>query len=66
MITGFTALFRASPRRRQPGHTWLAFGALAALALWTLFTLALALYTEHNGTFGDNSPRSSKRAGPDS
>ncbi|SEH00413.1 YihY family inner membrane protein [Nonomuraea solani] len=45
-------LFRASPRRRQPGHTWLAVGALAALALWILFTLGLALYTEYNGTFG--------------
>ncbi|MGW0807606.1 YihY/virulence factor BrkB family protein [Nonomuraea sp. NPDC002799] len=47
------ALFRASPRRRQPGHTWMAVGALVALGLWTLFTLALALYTELNGTFGD-------------
>jgi YihY family inner membrane protein len=46
-------LFRASPRRRQPGHTWLAFGALVALALWTVFTLGLALYTERNSTFGD-------------
>ncbi|MFB4278299.1 YihY/virulence factor BrkB family protein [Nonomuraea sp. MTCD27] len=46
-------LFRASPRRRQPGHTWLAAGALVALGLWTLFTLALALYTEYNSTFGD-------------
>ena len=46
------ALFRASPRRRQPGHTWLAFGALVALALWTLFTLALAFYTANNSTFG--------------
>ncbi|SDM63511.1 YihY/virulence factor BrkB family protein [Nonomuraea jiangxiensis] len=51
-LTSTVTLFRASPRRRQPGHTWLAVGALAALALWTFFTLALALYTEYNGTFG--------------
>ncbi|MBG0816718.1 YihY/virulence factor BrkB family protein [Planomonospora sp. ID82291] len=47
-----SVLFRASPRRRQPGHTWLAFGALVALVLWTAFTLLLALYTESSGTFG--------------
>ncbi|GLW07218.1 hypothetical protein Misp01_23480 [Microtetraspora sp. NBRC 13810] len=52
-LMSIIVLFRVSPRRRQPGHTWLAFGALAALALWTLFTLALALYTEQNSTFGD-------------
>ncbi|MFG1619374.1 YihY/virulence factor BrkB family protein [Nonomuraea wenchangensis] len=46
-------LFRASPRRRQPGHTWLAVGALVALALWTAFTLALALYTDNNSSFGE-------------
>ncbi|MGA5763112.1 YihY/virulence factor BrkB family protein [Nonomuraea bangladeshensis] len=46
-------LFRASPRRRQPGHTWLAVGALVALALWTVFTLALALYTDNNSSFGE-------------
>ncbi|GAA2874532.1 hypothetical protein GCM10010517_35230 [Streptosporangium fragile] len=47
-----SVLFRAAPRRRQPGHSWLAFGALAALCLWTFFTLLLALYTESSGTFG--------------
>jgi YihY family inner membrane protein len=52
-LTSTVTMFRASPRRRQPGHTWLASGALVSLGLWTLFTLALALYTELNGTFGD-------------
>ncbi|GAA3106575.1 hypothetical protein GCM10017600_81520 [Streptosporangium carneum] len=47
-----SVLFRAAPRRRQPGHTWLAFGALVSLVLWTLLTLSLALYTERSGTFG--------------
>ncbi|MBB2914623.1 YihY family inner membrane protein [Streptosporangium becharense] len=47
-----SVLFRAAPRRRQPGHTWLAFGALVSLGLWTFFTLLLALYTESSGTFG--------------
>lgn len=52
-LVSIVMLFRVSPRRRQPGHTWLALGALVALALWTLFTLALAVYTEYNGTFGE-------------
>ncbi|MEO3873497.1 YihY/virulence factor BrkB family protein [Nonomuraea sp. B12E4] len=51
-LASTVTMFRAAPRRRQPGHTWLAAGALVALGLWTLFTLALALYTEYNGTFG--------------
>ncbi|AQZ71049.1 hypothetical protein BKM31_41395 [[Actinomadura] parvosata subsp. kistnae] len=52
-LASMVTLFRAAPRRRQPGHTWLAVGALVALGLWTLFTLGLAAYTEYNSTFGD-------------
>jgi uncharacterized BrkB/YihY/UPF0761 family membrane protein len=52
-LASTVTLFRASPRRRQPGHTWLAVGALVALGSWTLFTLALAAYTEYNSSFGD-------------
>ncbi|MFE0153121.1 YihY/virulence factor BrkB family protein [Nonomuraea sp. NPDC059007] len=51
-LVSTSVLFRAAPRRRQPGHTWLAFGALVTLVLWTSFTLALALYTDRSGTFG--------------
>ncbi|WP_214408452.1 YihY/virulence factor BrkB family protein [Sphaerisporangium fuscum] len=52
-VLSASVLFRASPRRRQPGHTWLAAGAIVALALWTLFTWALAFYIDHNGSFGE-------------
>ncbi len=51
-LASTSVLFRAAPRRRQPGHTWLAFGAFVTLALWMLFTLGLALYTGRSGTFG--------------
>ncbi|WP_246267355.1 YihY/virulence factor BrkB family protein [Nonomuraea typhae] len=51
-LVSTSVLFRAAPRRRQPGHTWLAFGALVTLVLWTAFTLALALYTDRSSTFG--------------
>lgn len=50
-LASTSVLFRAAPRRRQPGHTWLAFGALVTLGLWTLFTMGLALYTDTSGTF---------------
>lgn len=51
-VLSASVLFRAAPRRKQPGHTWLAVGALVSLALWTLFTWALSFYIENNGSFG--------------
>ncbi len=36
-----SAIFRRSPRRRQPGYTWLAFGAAVYLVLWTALTWLL-------------------------
>ncbi|MYR94471.1 MULTISPECIES: YihY/virulence factor BrkB family protein [unclassified Streptomyces] len=46
-----SAIFRRSPRRRQPGYTWLAFGAAVHLVLWTLLTWLLGLYLELSGSF---------------
>jgi YihY family inner membrane protein len=51
-VLSASVLFRAAPRRRQPGHTWLAAGAIVALALWTLFSWGLTFYVEHSGSFG--------------
>jgi YihY family inner membrane protein len=48
-----SVLFRWSPRRRQPGYSWLAVGAGLALVLWSLFTGLLALYAVHSATFGN-------------
>ncbi|GGL04984.1 hypothetical protein Sme01_64240 [Sphaerisporangium melleum] len=47
-----SVLFRAAPRRRQPGHTWLAAGGVVALALWLLLTWGLAFYIDNNDSFG--------------
>lgn len=44
-------IFRSSPRRRQPGYTWLAFGAAVYLVLWTLLTWLLSLYVEFSSSF---------------
>lgn len=46
-----SAIFRRSPRRRQPGYTWLAFGAAVYLVLWTALTWLLSLYLGVSGSF---------------
>ncbi|MFF4649283.1 YihY/virulence factor BrkB family protein [Streptomyces sp. NPDC001380] len=50
LIAG-SVVFRRSPRRVQPGYTWLAFGAAVHLLLWTLATWGLALYVGAEGSF---------------
>jgi YihY family inner membrane protein len=45
-------LFKYSPRRHQPGLSWLLFGAGVATALWWLASLALAGYVRFGGGFG--------------
>ncbi|MET7745676.1 YihY/virulence factor BrkB family protein [Streptomyces sp. NPDC005385] len=46
-----SAIFRRSPRRKQPGYTWLAFGAAVYLVLWTALTWVLSLYLDISGSF---------------
>ncbi|MFH9864445.1 YihY/virulence factor BrkB family protein [Streptomyces sp. NPDC017202] len=46
-----SVIFRRSPRRRQPGYTWLAFGAAVYLVLWTALTWLLSLYLRLSGSF---------------
>lgn len=48
----FVVLYERSPRRRQPGLSWISIGALIGLLLWLVFTLALAFYVTHSGSFG--------------
>jgi uncharacterized BrkB/YihY/UPF0761 family membrane protein len=45
-------LFERSPRRRQPGYSWLAFGSAVALLLWLVLTGLLALYVAQSSSFG--------------
>ncbi|MYX95609.1 hypothetical protein GT045_12500 [Streptomyces sp. SID486] len=45
-------IFRWSPRRDQPGYTWLAFGSAVHLVLWVTATWLLALYVSRSGSFG--------------
>ncbi|MBB6434491.1 YihY/virulence factor BrkB family protein [Streptomyces candidus] len=45
-------ILRWSPRRRQPGYTWLAFGSAVHLVLWVGSTWLLTVYVAHSGSFG--------------
>ncbi|MFE9132614.1 YihY/virulence factor BrkB family protein [Streptomyces sp. NPDC007355] len=50
-VIATSAVFRRSPRRAQPGYTWLAFGATVHLLLWLGATGALSLYVGSGGSF---------------
>ena len=39
-VFAVAVLFRHAPRRRQPGLSWLLFGAAIAIALWLLASVA--------------------------
>jgi YihY family inner membrane protein len=45
-------LFRYAPRRRQPGLSWLLFGAALTTAIWWLISNLLALYVRGSDAFG--------------
>jgi YihY family inner membrane protein len=54
LVAGAVALvFRIAPNRRQPSASWLVFGSGLAVALWFVFTGALALYISLSGDFGE-------------
>ncbi|MFH9958512.1 YihY/virulence factor BrkB family protein [Streptomyces roseolus] len=50
-VLATSAIFRLSPRRDQPGYTWLAFGAVVHLLLWLTATWALSLYVGASSSF---------------
>lgn len=51
-VLAVAVLFRHAPRRRQPGLSWLFFGAAIATVLWWLTSLLLAGYVRFSGDFG--------------
>ena len=51
-LGAFTLLIRRSPRRQQPGWSWIALGAGVALTFWVLFTFGLSVYVRGSGSFG--------------
>ncbi|WP_320064794.1 YihY/virulence factor BrkB family protein [Micromonospora sp. RTGN7] len=51
-VLAVALLFRHAPRRKQPGLSWLFFGAGIATALWWLASLLLAAYVQVSDGFG--------------
>ena len=51
-IFAVAVLFRHAPRRKQPGLSWLFFGAGIATVLWWLASLLLAAYVRFSDGFG--------------
>lgn len=51
-VLAVAVLFRHAPRRRQPGLSWLFFGAAIATVLWWLASLLLAGYVALGDNFG--------------
>ena len=52
VAAGLSLLFRWAPKRRQPGWTWLVFGAGIGVLAWTLTTVLLSLVFNFSKTFG--------------
>jgi YihY family inner membrane protein len=53
LVLAVTVLFRYTPRRRQPGITWLAVGAAVTVLVWLVVSGLLALYVVAAPGFGD-------------
>jgi YihY family inner membrane protein len=51
-VLAIALVFHHSPRRSQPGRSWLVLGSTFAVVLWLAFTGLLALYVNNSGTFG--------------
>jgi YihY family inner membrane protein len=52
IAVAISALYRYSPRRHQPGLSWLAFGAAVAVLAWVLCTVGLGLFFAASTSFG--------------
>jgi YihY family inner membrane protein len=53
LVVAVTVLFRHAPRRRQPGLSWLAVGAVVTVVTWLLGSALLALYVVAAAGFDD-------------
>jgi YihY family inner membrane protein len=52
LIAAIALLFKWSPRRHQPGWSWLAFGAIISVILLAIVTVALDAGFQISSTFG--------------
>ena len=52
LIAAIALVFRRAPRGHQPKWSWMSFGAIAAVALMALVTVALNVFFHFSSTFG--------------
>jgi YihY family inner membrane protein len=52
LIAAIALLFKSSPKRHQPGWSWLAFGAIVSVVLLAIVTVALDAMFRISSTFG--------------
>ena len=52
-VPSFGLIFKLSPRRHQPGVSWLVVGSSIATLLWVVSTALLQLFWQQGDTFGD-------------
>lgn len=52
LLASITSMLRFSPRRRQPGWSWLALGGATALLLWLFFTALVGAYLTFSDSLG--------------
>lgn len=50
---GIAIIYKYAPNRHQPSIAWLTSGGIMATAVWLLLTVALTLYLNESGSFGD-------------
>jgi YihY family inner membrane protein len=51
MMAAIALLFRWSPYRHQPAWSWLAFGSVVSVLLWSITTLGLGFFFQASTTF---------------
>ena len=52
LVAAIALIFRSAPRRHQPAWSWMSFGALIAVILLVVVTVALNVFFRLSGTFG--------------
>jgi uncharacterized BrkB/YihY/UPF0761 family membrane protein len=52
LVASMAVLLRWAPRRHQPAWSWMSFGALVAVGLLVLVTVALNVFFRYSTTFG--------------
>ena len=52
IASALALILKRAPRRHQPDWSWLAMGAILAVVLWVLVTLAFDIFFSVSSTFG--------------